>query len=63
MIHKQHTITMHKPWPHMGSFGSHLREAIANLRHLMEIPTGYQDVAGFHYGAEPAQKEINRPPV
>jgi hypothetical protein len=61
MTHKQHTITMNKPWPHMGSFGSHLREMIANLRHVIEIPTGYQDETGFHYGVETSKKNSTHP--
>jgi hypothetical protein len=61
MTHKQHSITLPKPWPHAGSFGSHLREVIANLRHVVEIPTGYQDETGFHYGIEPAKKELKQP--
>ena len=49
---------MDKPWPHTGSFGLHLREALSNLRNLFEVPTGYQDETGFHAGAEPAEKEV-----
>lgn len=63
MMHKQHTITMPKPWPHMASFGLHLHELIAKVGHAFEIPTGYQDEKGFHTGAEPAQKEVKWPPV
>ena len=54
---------MHKPWPHTGSFGSHFHEIMAKLRNAMEIPTGYQDETGFHFGAEPAEKETKWPQV
>lgn len=57
----KHTITMQKPWTLTGSFGLHLHEIIAKLKSVVEIPTGYQDESGFHFGAEPAQKEINWP--
>jgi hypothetical protein len=32
---------------------SYLREIIAKLRNATEIPTGYQDKTGFHFGVEP----------
>ncbi len=54
---------MHKPWPHTGSFGSHFHEIMAKLRNAMEIPAGYQDETGFHFGAEPAEKETKWPQV
>ena len=57
----KHTITMHKPWSHTGSFGLHLHEIIAKLNSVMTIPAGYQDATGFHFGAEPAEKENNWP--
>jgi hypothetical protein len=34
-------------------FSSYLREIIAKLRKATEIPTGYQDKTGFHFGVEP----------
>jgi hypothetical protein len=37
---------------------SHLREIIAKLRRATEIPTGYQDKTGFHFGVEPVEKEV-----
>jgi len=61
MMHKQHTITMPKLWSPAGSFGLHLHELIARFGHVFEIPTGYQDEKGFHFGAEPAQKEVKWP--
>jgi hypothetical protein len=61
MIHKQHTITMPKPWPHTGSIGAHLHEIIAKLSHAIQIPTGYQDETGFHFGVEPVKKETKWP--
>jgi hypothetical protein len=64
MMHK-HTITLHKPWPHAGSFGLHLHEIVAKLRKAVkiEIPTGYQDETGFHMGVKPAEKDIKWPSV
>jgi len=63
MIHKQHALTLTKPWPHAGPFMSHLREIVSNLKRLVEIPTGYQDENGFHMGAEPAKLETQWPPA
>jgi len=63
MTHKQHTIAMQKPWPHAGSLGLHLREIIANLRRIVEIPTGYQDETGFHYGVEQAKENPTPPQI
>ena len=50
--------------PQTGSHGSHLLEAVAKLRNVIkpEIPAGYQDETGFHYGVKPAEKEIHWPP-
>jgi len=64
MVNK-HVITMHKPWPHTGSFGLHLHEIAARLRKAVtfEIPTGYQDETGFHMGVKPAEKDVKWPPV
>jgi len=56
MMHKQHTITMPKSWLQAGSFGLHLHEIIAKFGQSFEIPTGYQDENGFHFGAEPSKK-------
>jgi hypothetical protein len=58
MMNKQHSVAMPKPWPHTGSFGLNLHELIAKLGHAFEIPTGYQDEKGFHFGDEPAKKEV-----
>jgi hypothetical protein len=63
IMHKQHTIELFKPWPHVNSFRLHLHEIIAKLRKAMEIPIGYQDETGFHVGDEPAEKEVKRPTV
>jgi hypothetical protein len=61
MIHKQHIITLPKPWPHTNSFGAHLHQVIAKLRQVVAIPVGYQDENGFHLGIEPAEKEVKWP--
>ena len=52
---------MNKPWPVAGSFRTHLRKIAENLRHLVEIPTGYEDETGFHFGIDPAEKEARWP--
>jgi hypothetical protein len=62
-MHKQHAIPMFRPWPQTGAFGLHLCEVVAKLKQAMQIPTGYQDETGFHFGAESAEKEIQWPPV
>jgi hypothetical protein len=42
-------------------FALQLPRIIARLRQAMEIPTGYQDETGFHYGVEPAKKDGQQP--
>jgi hypothetical protein len=56
MMHKQHAVTLSKPWPHLESFGAHMRQVMAKLKHVVEIPMGYQDETGFHLGTESAPK-------
>jgi hypothetical protein len=63
MMHKQHAMTLTRPWPHAGSFKTHLREIVSNLKRLVEIPTGYQDENGFHMGNESAKSEVQWPPA
>jgi hypothetical protein len=36
---------------------------ITKLRNAMEIPIGYQDKTGFHYGIEPMTIENSWPPL
>jgi hypothetical protein len=59
LMHKYST-TMDMPWLHKGSFGAHLHVVIAKLRKSVrfEIPTGYQDESGFHFGVKPAEKKL-----
>lgn len=54
---KQSTLT-HKPWSNAGSFGLSPAGLIARLRNLvkLEIPVGYQDESGFHYGVKTGVK-------
>jgi len=56
---------MQKPMPQTASAGMMFNGIIAKLRNAMkfEIPVGYQDETGFHYGVKPAEKEIKWPPV
>jgi hypothetical protein len=55
---QKHAITILKPVPHASLFLSHLREMVVKLKNVMEIPTGYQDETGFHFGDEPAEKDV-----
>jgi len=59
----KYSITMPKLRPHAGSFGVHFHEIISKLKNIVEIPTGYEDETGFHFGLEPAEKEIKWPQV
>jgi hypothetical protein len=61
MTQKQDAMTMAKPWPPAGSLLSHLREIVASFKHIAEIPTGYQDENGFHFGAEPVRLDNQLP--
>jgi hypothetical protein len=56
----KHTMTIHKPWPHVGSMGGTFSNLITKLKNAVrnEIPIGYQDELGFHIGVEPPRKEI-----
>ena len=64
MTYKQ-TIIAHKPWTHTGSFGFSPAGLIARLRNAVkiQIPVGYQDETGFHYGAKSADIEAKWPAV
>ena len=44
--------------------GLRLLNVVAKLRSMMtpEIPTGYQDETGFHFGVKSAEWEIHWPP-
>jgi hypothetical protein len=63
MTHKQHAMTLLRPWPQTGTFKLHLQELIANLKYIVEIPTAYEDETGFHFGKEPALRDIQWPPA
>ena len=53
MTFKQ-TITTNKTWSHTGSTGFSPASLMAKLRNMvkLEIPVGYQDESGFHYGTK-----------
>ena len=57
MTYKQYILT-HKPWSHTGNFGFSPAGIIAKLRNMVkiEVPVGYQDETGFHYGVKSAHK-------
>jgi len=63
MTHKQHAMTLTRPWSNDHSFKSHLREIVASLKRMVEVPTGYQDERGFHFGTVPAKDKIQWPPA
>jgi len=56
---------MHKPMPEVASFGLMFHGIFAKLRNAVrvDIPVGYQDETGFHYGVKPAQNRVQWPPV
>jgi hypothetical protein len=61
MTTKQYSIAVVRPWLTTNSLGAHLHELLANLKSVLQIPTGYQDETGFHFGAETAKNEIKWP--
>jgi hypothetical protein len=62
MTYKQHILT-HKPWSQTGNFGFSPAGIIAKLRNMVkiEVPVGYQDETGFHYGSKSAGKDSKWP--
>ena len=62
MTYKQAILT-DKPWSHTGNFGFSPAGIIAKLRNMVkiEVPVGYQDETGFHYGVKSADKEAKWP--
>ena len=62
MTHKQQMMPLPRVWPQTDTRRSHLRQIVANLKRLVEVPTGYQDENGFHYGHEPERRDIQWPP-
>jgi hypothetical protein len=52
---------MQKAWPTVKPLGLHLQEIFAKLSNAVKLPNGYQDEAGFHYGAEPDEIEVKWP--
>jgi len=61
----KHTAAVHKPMPEMVSFGLMFHGIVAKLRSAVriDIPIGYQDETGFHYGVKQAQNGIKWPQV
>jgi hypothetical protein len=54
----KHTVTLGKTWVNTGSTGLVPSGIIAKLLNAvkMQIPTGYQDETGFHYGVQRAEE-------
>jgi hypothetical protein len=61
VTHKQHVVALTKPWPQTATVRAHLRQLVANLKHVAEIPVGYQDETGFHFGEEPRPEVLHWP--
>ena len=57
MTTKQHILT-HKPWSHTGNASVAPAGIIAKLVSMIkiEVPVGYQDETGFHYGSKSVGK-------
>ena len=55
----------HGPAPGTVVFSSMFGGVIAKFKNAIrvEIPEGYQDETGFHFGVKTAEKEIKWPPV
>jgi hypothetical protein len=64
MTYKPATMN-HKPWSNTGSNGVSSTGFFAKLRNMVkfELPVGYQDETGFHYGVKSAEKEVKWPAV
>ena len=56
-------INLHKAWDSQPAAGFTVASLIARFKKIVsfEIPIGYQDENGFHYGAEPKQEEFAWP--
>jgi len=50
-ISEQSVGKMHREFQKCGA-SSYFREIVTKLRDATKIPTGYQDIAGFHFGVE-----------
>jgi hypothetical protein len=50
-----------KTWLHTGVLTTPLAGIISKLSHLVkwQIPVGYQDETGFHFGVQTEQKDPN----
>jgi hypothetical protein len=64
MTYKQAIVT-HKPWSQTGNMSFSPTGIIAKLRNMvkLDVPVGYQDETGFHYGVKTADKEAQWPSV
>ncbi len=54
-------MTLVKPWQRNGTLKAQLQDFFSHLKQAFQIPTGYQDETGFHYGTEPVLQKINWP--
>jgi len=64
MTYKQAILT-DKPWSNTGNVSLSAGGIIAKLRNMVKfnVPVGYQDETGFHYGVKTADKESKWPSV
>jgi hypothetical protein len=53
----KHTIAGHKTWEYLGHHSFSPTEMLGKLLKVLkfEVPVGYQDETGFHYGTKPVQ--------
>jgi hypothetical protein len=58
MTYKQSILT-HKHWSQTGSFGFSPAGILARIKNAVKlnVPVGYQDESGFHYGVKSVNKE------
>jgi len=57
------TMTINKAWFHIGFSGFSPAGFVARLKNAVkfDIPTGYQDETGFHFGVKTDEKDIKWP--
>lgn len=56
-------MTIHKAWDDQHASGFSMASLVTRFKKMVkfEIPIGYQDETGFHYGAEPKTEAIKWP--
>jgi len=56
-------LTMGKGWLHYEGVGFSFSALVEKFRTAVKlnVPVGYQDETGFHFGEEPVRKEVKFP--